>query len=82
MRRATPLILVLALAGCASAETNDVRSAKPRAVAEPAQDSPPPAWATAEAPEFADPKPPVPVTAKVSKEDESVRDRLLRDDKR
>jgi hypothetical protein len=73
------LILVIVLAGCGSAETKDAAE-KPHAVAEPAQDSPPPAWATAEAPEFADPKPPIPVTAKLSKEVESTRDRLLRED--
>ena len=77
--RVTSLILVWALLGCGSAETKD--DPKTPVVAVP-QDTPPPAEATAEAPDFADPKPPAPVSSRASKEVESMRDRLLHDDGR
>ncbi len=78
MRHAASLFLVAALVGCGSAETKDDR----RHVAEPPLDSPPPAWATADAPDFGDPKPPAPTSSRKSKEVESTRQQLLHDDGR
>jgi hypothetical protein len=80
MRRATPLLLVIALAGCRSTETPETH--RPRATAEPAQDAPTPGGATDDAPDFSDPKPPVAVTSKASKEVVSTRDRLLHNESR
>jgi hypothetical protein len=70
--RYTALLLVVALVGCGSVETKD----EPKAHAV-AADTPPPAMATTEIPDFGDPKPPVPAAAKETKDVESTRDALL-----
>jgi hypothetical protein len=71
--------MAVALAGCPATETKD--AARPRVTVEPALDAPPPAW-TAEAPDFADPKPPIPASSRAAKEAESTRDQLLHGDTR
>jgi hypothetical protein len=73
VRHATLLLLVIALAGC---RTTPSSQEPVRPTTQSPADAPAPAWAD-EAPDFSDPRPPVPATSKASKVVESTRDRLL-----
>jgi hypothetical protein len=67
-------LTVVAMVGCSSAEPKEARSV-------PA-DSPPPAVATDELPDFGEPKPPAPAASKTPKESRTTREALLHDDGR
>ncbi len=71
--RYAALWLLVARIGCGSVERKG--ETRPSAVA----DAPPPGQATAELPDFGDPKPPVPAASKGTKEVESTREALLHD---
>ena len=68
------LLVVVLAAGCGSTEPKE--DPTPRRLA---QDSP---EASSEEPDFADPRPPVPVSAKIPRDVEPLRDQLLHDEKR
>ena len=69
--RYAALLLLAAMVGCGSVEKKE--DARPPVAA----DTPPPGQATAEIPDFGDPKPPIPAASKGSKEVESTREALL-----